>query len=300
MIEVTIIIVNYNTLNLTKQCLDSIFEHTKGINYQIIVVDNNSTDDSFNVLKKLYTNIEIIPNDANLGFGRANNVGLKEAKGKYILFLNSDTLLLNNSIKLFYDFFETHEFSSNIGALGCVMLDKELAPNYRNSYYHFPTLKSYFKSILSNFFKFLRNSYNYDKLELDKNQFLPVDFIVGADLFVPRNVLNVIGDFDPDYFLYWEEVDLQFRMKKQNLKRLIIKGPKIIHLEGSSSVKEMSNWKRITETQSLLIFLKKHSTFLKLQQFKIILILFGAFSFFRNRHSFFEQRDYLNMIYKFK
>lgn len=300
MIEVTIIIVNYNTLYLTKQCLDSIFEHTKGINYQIIVVDNNSSDDSFNVLKKLYTNIEIISNNVNLGFGRANNVGLKEAKGKYILFLNSDTLLLNNSIKIFYDFFETHKYSDNIGALGCVMLDKELVPNYRNSYYQFPSVKSYFKSILSYFFKFLRNSYNYDIRKLDKNHFLTVDFIVGADLFVPKNVLSTIGDFDPDYFLYWEEVDLQFRMKKQNLERLIINGPKIIHFEGGSGVKEMSNWKRITETQSLLIFLKKHSTILILLQFKIMLILIGVFSFFRNKYSFFEQRDYLKMIYKFK
>ncbi len=300
MIEVSIIIVNYNTIDLTKHCLDSIFKHTKAITFEIIVVDNNSTDDSVQILRNLYSNIEIISNDVNLGFGRANNLGIKNAKGKYILFLNSDTLILNNSIKIFFDFFENNEIAKTAGALGCVMLNQELAPNYRNSYYCFPTLKSYLKSLLSNLFFFIRYTYKADKLKIDKNKFLSVDFIVGADLFVPKKVLNEIGDFDPDYFLYWEEVDLQFRMHKNNLKRLIIEGPKIIHFEGGSSSKKMSNWKKITESKSLLIFLKKHSSLMTFYSFKVLLILIGSISFVTNKYSLAEQRKYFKMILNFK
>jgi len=300
LIDVSIIIVNYNTINLTKQCLDSIFEHTKDITLQIIVVDNNSTDDSVKILGNLYSNIEIISNDVNIGYGRATNIGIKNAIGKYIFFLNSDTLILNNTIKIFYDFFENNNISRNAGALGCVMLDKDLVPNYRNSYFYFPSLKSYLFSLATNIFDYYKYCYKADKLKIDNENYLSVDFIVGADLFVPKNILNDIGNFDPDYFLYWEDVDLQFRMHQKKLKRFIIDGPMIIHLEGGSSSKKLSNWKRITESKSLLIFLKKHSSITTLCSFRVIMILVGLISIFSNKYSFIEQRKYFKMVMNFK
>ena len=101
--DVSIIIVNYNTLHVLRPCLDSIIEQTIGIDYEIIVVDNGSTDGSIEALSD-DSRVTLIPTGENLGFGRANNKGLEQAKGEYIFFLNSETLLKNNAIKMLYDF----------------------------------------------------------------------------------------------------------------------------------------------------------------------------------------------------
>ena len=122
MIDVSIIIVNYNTCELTKQCIDSVFEKTSGISFEVIVVDNDSKDDSIKVLSQ-DSRVNFIESGANLGFGRANNLGIKHSTGKYVFFLNSDTLLLNNAVKKFWDFATTHS-SFAIGALGCQLVDE--------------------------------------------------------------------------------------------------------------------------------------------------------------------------------
>ena len=101
--DISIIIVNYNTLHVLRPCLDSIIEQTIGIDYEIIVVDNGSTDGSIEALSA-DSRITLISTGENLGFGRANNKGLEQAKGEYIFFLNSDTLLKNNAVKMLYDF----------------------------------------------------------------------------------------------------------------------------------------------------------------------------------------------------
>ena len=105
--DVSVIIVNYNTIELTLNCINSIFTHTLGIDFEVIVVDNNSDDGSGEILR-LDKRIVFIQNLANEGFGSANNIGYRYAKGKYLFLLNSDTILLNNAIKLFYDYAEQH------------------------------------------------------------------------------------------------------------------------------------------------------------------------------------------------
>ena len=107
--HVSIIIVNYNTKTLLADCLRSIYAQTTDMNYEIIVSDNGSTDGSIEMIKSEFPNVILIENNANLGFGGANNRGLAIAKGKYIFYLNSDTILLNNVTKYFYDFFEEHK-----------------------------------------------------------------------------------------------------------------------------------------------------------------------------------------------
>ena len=103
--QVSVIIVNYNTKELTKQAIQSVFDRTEGVEYEIIVVDNDSKDGSVEELKKIFQNkITIIESKENLGFGRANNLGIKQSKGKYVFLLNSDTELINNAIKIFYDY----------------------------------------------------------------------------------------------------------------------------------------------------------------------------------------------------
>ena len=116
--QVSIIIVNYNTKELLNNCLKSIYKYTKDIDFEIIVSDNGSTDNSISMLKTEFPQVVIVDNGKNLGFGAANNKGLEIAKGKYIFYLNSDTLILNNAVKIFYDYFEANEniFNGNVSA----------------------------------------------------------------------------------------------------------------------------------------------------------------------------------------
>ena len=123
-IDVSIIIVNYNTCMLLKNCLLSIFKHTKYITFEVIVSDNGSSDGSLEMLHQEFPNVLVIENKANLGFGVANNKGLSISKGKYILYLNSDTVLLNNAVKYFFDYWEKSNDKEKIGALGSNLLNE--------------------------------------------------------------------------------------------------------------------------------------------------------------------------------
>ena len=120
--DVSVIIVNYNTLGLTSDCIESIIAQTSTVEYEIILVDNASTDGSKEVFAQ-DKRIKYIYSDRNLGFGRANNLGIREAKGRYLFFLNSDTILLNNAVKLFFDFCEKNP-DRKIGAVGAVLKDQ--------------------------------------------------------------------------------------------------------------------------------------------------------------------------------
>lgn len=265
--DVSIIIVNYNTKDLTRNCLSSIFEQTKDINFEVIISDNGSKDGSIEMIKSEFPQVVLIENNANLGFGKANNKGLEIAKGKYIFYLNSDTILLNNAVKIFFDYWENSK--ENLGALGCQLLGKEM--ELVTSYGSFPTSKKIiteiFHNVFSTYHKALKHwlfGYKFKPLKsqtfnyTEKNY---VDFIIGADLFVKN---NKFAKFDENIFMYYEEVDLQYIMKKNNLIRKIINTPKIVHLEGKSSTNiiyeclDLASFRGIHDTISKIYFLKKH------------------------------------------
>lgn len=173
----------------------------------------------------------------NLGFGKANNLGLRQAQGKYIFFLNSDTLLLNNAVKEFFIFAESQ--TKNIGAIGCLLTDK--LGRVIHSFSEFPSINWVFKSVVvAHFFQlFFKKKYQlYDKADSDIT--LPVfqvDYVTGADLFVRRTVIDKYGAFDPDFFMYYEESEMQYRWSKNGYLSYIIKTPQIIHFEGGSQKK---------------------------------------------------------------
>lgn len=225
--DVSIIIVNYNTKDILADCLLSIIKETINIDYEIIVVDNDSHDGSQKMLKNRFPNVKVIESGKNLGFGKANNLGMQHAKGKYFFLLNSDTLLLNNAIKIFYDYSEANP---GFGALGCILLDRDKNPCHSYGKFHTP-LKS-LKDVIAKYLRFLKDSWllHPDYVEAP----LSVDYITGADLWVPKAVYEKTGGFDKDFFMYFEEVDWQLRMKLEGYDRIIIPGPKIIHLEGGS------------------------------------------------------------------
>ena len=238
--DVSIIIVNYNTKNLLKDCLNSIFEHTQEIDFEVIVSDNGSVDGSIELLKKEFPQVILIENNANLGFGTANNRGLTVAKGKYIFYLNSDTILLNNAVKMFYDYWETSPEKESIGALGCNLLDQNLIVS--DSFGNFPDVNDTIVELVKanyGMLKYLlkklilRKSFGITRIQKQKDFKLgEVDIVIGADLFLKN---DKYARFDENIFLYHEEMDLQYQMMLVDKKRLLIDGPKIIHLEGCSA-----------------------------------------------------------------
>ncbi|WP_294659960.1 glycosyltransferase family 2 protein [uncultured Fusobacterium sp.] len=227
--DVSIIIVNYNTLNLTKNAIDSVLEKTEGISYEIILVDNDSVDGSVEFFEKNYKDkIILVKNKENLGFGRANNKGIEKAKGKYIFLLNSDTLLINNAIKILYDFMEENE---KCGICGGNLYNKDLSPtdSFSNSTLNYKTL--YWDKILKklNFFSKKLKSFNYTIFPKK------VQVIIGADMMLSRKLLSEIKGFDVDFFMYHEENELCVRALKKGYEIYSVPAAKIIHLEGKSS-----------------------------------------------------------------
>jgi GT2 family glycosyltransferase len=267
--DLSIIIVNYNTKKLTLNCIKSIIRHTKEMVYEIIVVDNGSTDGSMYLLqrdesilalkkKKL---IKLIRLNKNLGFGTANNRGLRVAEGKQILFLNSDTILSDNLLKETVNYMNKNR---NIGVLSCSLLNRDGSLQGTGGY--FPTLPKVFfwmmfiedipfvDKVLKPFHPVHVNSPFYKGTNLYIKE-TELDWVTGAFLQTRSDILKEVGGFDEDYFMYTEEVDLCYRIK--NAGWIVKYNPKwsIIHFGGASGDKEFST---INEYKGILTFYDKH------------------------------------------
>lgn len=247
--EISIIIVNYNTIDLTIQCIKSIFEFTEGISFEVIVVDNGSVDHSVERIKSEFFNVNVIAANDNLGFGKANNLGAKYAIGKYLFLLNSDTILIENSIKILLDFYRNNEEKLKIGALGAILIDEN--QNIINSGGDFPTVDKYVKAYLK------KSIEEYEIVE--RYEYQQIGFVTGADLMISKSIYDEIGGFDENFFLYYEETDLQKRIQNLGYTNYIITTTRIIHLEGGSDTgQKVSNFKRTVIHQSRNRFLRKH------------------------------------------
>lgn len=246
--DVSIIIINYNTLNLTKNTIESIIEKTKNLKYEIILVDNNSTDGSVEFFDKNYQDkIIFIKNKYNYGFGKANNIGAKKAKGKYLFLLNSDTLLLNNAIKTLFDFMEQNE---NVGICGGNLYDSNLEPTASYSL----KMMSYNNELMNKLlFKFRKTEGFFNKTNLPKK----VEIIIGADFFIRRELYEKLEGFDEDFFMYHEESELCFRVLKLGYSIYNIPEAKIIHLEGKSSKVKLIKFQMERESKYLFFYKTK-------------------------------------------
>ena len=231
--EVSVIIVNYNTKELTKNTIQSIIKKTKGVDYEIIVADNNSQDGSVEELKNTFQNkITIIETKQNFGFGKANNLAIKQSKGKYVFLLNSDTELINNSIKIFYDYMEQNE---QVGlCCGNLYNEKNIPQESCDMHLYRNTTLSYFLWRLFGICKhvfYMKNvmSFNYS------NKVKTVAWCLGADMFIRKNILEKTGLFDENIFMYYEDMDLCFRIRKNGCLIKSLPEAKIIHFGSKSS-----------------------------------------------------------------
>lgn len=260
--QVSIIIVNYNTCRLLADCLASVYRQITGVTFEVIVVDNGSTDGSEAYITRHFPEVVWVNAGGNLGFGRANNLGVGRATGEYLFLLNSDTILCNDAVSLFYDYAVSH-LHERIGALGSWLLDAEGKPNA--SCGCFPTPRSEMAYL---FGKMVRNN------RLDVTADLDVDYVTGADMFVARDLFMRLGGFDPAIFMYYEETDLQRRMADEGYVRRVITGPRIIHLDGGSfGRKGLTVGRFVMAQRSYNYYLRKHYRGLRYALYKSVLCL---------------------------
>lgn len=283
MIDVSIIIVNYNVRYFIEQALLSIKEASNNLAVEIIVIDNASSDDSVEMLSKKFPQITLIANEENVGFGRANNQGITIAKGKYILLLNPDTLLQKNTLNLCIEFIEK---TKDCGAIGVKMIDGKgnFLPESKRSL-PTPSVALYKMLGLSSIFPKSRIFGKYHLAYLDQNENHQVEVLSGAFMFFRADLLKKIGGFDEDYFMYGEDIDLSYQVLKNGYKNYYLAETSIIHYKGESTKKGSLNYVKVFY-EAMLIFAKKHYSpnQAKLYSFAIYLAIFikGGLTLFNN------------------
>ena len=250
--DLSVVIVNYQTFELTKNTIDSIFRYDYPFSYEILVVDNASTDDSLARLQDYFKDkVTFIASKENNGFAAGNNQALEIAKGKYVLLLNSDTIVWENTLEDIYSYMEMHK---DVGAAGCrVLLEngeldkacKRSFPNVKNSFFrlfHIPTSSK---------------DDNYNLIDLPDDGIYEIDCLTGAFMFLRAEALDEVGFLDETFFMYGEDIDLCFRIKKAGWKIVYYGESKITHLKGASSKKQKN--KLIYEFyRAMYIYYKKH------------------------------------------
>ena len=254
--DVSVVVVNWNTCGILRDCLYSVFEQTKNIDYEVIVIDNASTDGSVEMVKKDFPQVTLIENSENRGFATANNQGIEIAKGRYVLLLNSDTILLDDAINKTLSFADTHQ---ETGAVGCQVWEN--SETIQMTCFRFPSVANLFLSTfwLNKIFKHNRILGREWMLWWGRDEEREVDVITGSFMLVRRKAIDEVGLMDEDYFLYYEETDWCYRFKKAGWKILFWPGAKILHWHGGSNSSKQDALKMFVQFQkSLLIFFRKH------------------------------------------
>ncbi len=246
--KLSVIILNYNVQYFLEQCIISVQRAIGNIDAEIIVVDNNSLDGSCEMVKRVFLNINLIENKENIGFSKANNQAVKEAKGEYICILNPDTAVSENT---FVTCFQEAAKYPKMGALGIYMLDGTgnfLPESKRN----IPTPNRSMLKLIGLSRK--RNSYYANSLSEDENG--EVEVLAGAFMFVKRSIFEEVNGFDEDYFMYGEDIDISYKIMKAGYQNRYVGKTHILHYKGESTLKDDAYFNRFFG--AMKIFYKKH------------------------------------------
>jgi len=244
-LKLSVIILNYNVRYFLELCLRSVQAATTKIDAEIIVVDNNSPDNSCEMVKELFPDIILIENHENEGFSKGNNIGVAKAKGEYLCILNPDTVVAEDTFTTLLEFAPKQK---NLGIVGCRLIDGNgvyLPESKRN----IPTPTVSTKKIFG-----FNKSYYAGHLE--ENEDGEVDVLVGAFMFVKTAIYREMKGFDEDYFMYGEDIDLSYKVYKAGYKNQYLGSSTIIHFKGESTPKDIFFRKRFYE--AMQIFYKKH------------------------------------------
>lgn len=253
--NVSIIIVNWNTREILQNCLQSIYDQTADIKFEVIVVDNASTDGSAEMVKQNYPQVRLIENAENLGFAAANNQGIAVAAGHYVLLLNSDTVILDNAVAKTVKVADAHPEAA---VVTCRVLSKDR--NLQPTCFMFPSLLNLLLSS-SYLYKLFPKSRFFGREHMTwwtREDEREVDVATGCFMLVRREAIQQVGILDESFFVYGEETDWCYRFKQAGWKILFTPCAEIIHLHGASSSQNKS--KMLLQLYgSILLFLKKHN-----------------------------------------
>lgn len=260
--DLSIIIVNYNTKELLRNTINSVINTLSTsynqfcvIDYEIIVSDNSSKDGSQAMVKEYYPQIKLIENNTNLGFPKANNIAIKQAKGKYILLLNSDTKVLDNCLQKCVEYMDNH---SNTGALGCklILADGSLDHACKRG---FPTPEAslYYMLRLHKLFPKNKIFNSYTLGIFGEDEINEVDSLTGAFMMVRKETIDKVGLMDETFFMYGEDLDWCYRIKEAGYRIIYYPEVTTIHYKGGSSKKKRI--KTIYEFyRAMYLFYNKH------------------------------------------
>jgi GT2 family glycosyltransferase len=277
-IPVSIIIVNYNSFGLLQKCIESIKFYCQEIDYEVIVVDNNSTEGSVENITNKFNDIILIKNEANEGFSKANNQAAKVARGKYLLLLNNDTVFVENSL------LKLLEYSESLPGdfiISCKLLNED--GSVQDSTYYFPSIVRLIGAtfFLDQVFTSAIFFSKHDKIIRAVSNPVEVDAVMGALMLIPNVTYELLEGLDERFFFYYEDVDLCYRLKKNGGKIVYIPQTSVYHLGGASAEKNL--WfTMFNRTTSRIQFAQKHFsgiykiTFIWVEQFGK---LFKIFSF---------------------
>lgn len=253
--DLSVIIVNYNVKHFLEQCLHSVFKASKNIDTEIFVVDNNSVDGSAQLIREKFPNIHFIENKDNVGFSRANNQAIKLSKGKYILLLNPDTVVEEDTFTNVIDFMDEHP---DAGGLGVKMIDGKgtFLPESKRGL-PTPWVAFYKMFGLSKLFPKSKKFGKYHLSFLDDNEIHEVDVLAGAFMLMRKSALDKVGLLDETFFMYGEDIDLSYRITQGGFKNYYFPETTIIHYKGESTKKGTLNYVKVFYN-AMIIFVKKH------------------------------------------
>jgi GT2 family glycosyltransferase len=245
-INISIIIVNYNVRFFLEQCLQSVFDACHNISAEVIVVDNNSHDTSCEMIVNKFPKVKLIANKVNTGFSTANNQGVAIAKGEYVLILNPDTVVTEDTFEKTLQFAKS---IANLGTIGIKLIDGtgNFLPESKRG---IPTPKVSINKLLG------ISTKKYYANHLNENESGKIEILVGAFMFMKRDIYNEVKGFDEDYFMYGEDIDLSYKILKKGYNNYYFSEAKIIHYKGESTKKDIKYLNNFYG--AMQIFYKKH------------------------------------------
>ena len=270
--KLSVIILNYNVCCFLEQCVLSVQKALEPIEGEIIVIDNNSSDDSCEMMKNRFPNVKLIENKENLGFPKGNNIGVKEAKGEYICILNPDTVVAEDT---FTKILNTENWQPNTGIIGCKLIDGtgNFLPESKRGV---PTPWVAFTKIFGLYKFFPKWSWfnQYYAQHISENESGKVAILVGAFMFMKRSLYLEVGGFDEDCFMYSDDMDLSYVVLQNGYYNYYFHETTVIHYKGESTVRDGLYMKRFRE--SMQFFYKKH---FKKSVFFDFMMKVGSFAF---------------------
>lgn len=256
--DVSIVIVNWNTSQITCDCLKSVYRQIGNINFEVIVVDNASTDDSVEVIKNEFPQVNIIQNPVNLGFAAANNQGITRAKGRYVLLLNSDTVVLDNAISKTVSFADDNPEAA---VVACKVLNPD--KTLQTTCFMFPSILNMLLSS-TYLYKIFPKSRFFGRERMtwwDRSNSRQVDVATGCFMLVRQDAIQQVGTMDEQFFMYGEETDWCYRFKQAGWKVMFTPVGEIMHLGGQSSRQNRTQMILKLRGSMLLFFQKYNSKF---------------------------------------